>query len=594
MVDSPSAPPIVLRWGSALDGRRSVAALALEVENTTDEAIDVELHAVGSGNARSARLPQAVRVNARATVTRAIPVTALPVQLVGASADLLVTASYVGVDGVERMTPAPTIWVEHSAGFASARVRGQEQEARANAARGLAALTARRPSAARLVDDSGKADAVDAGALRTAQIAAQLPELPNPAEQRVPSTTPDTSEVSDAERAEAMSSTSDELVDKGGNYKVCYKLGYSYIDAKMGEDYLIGHTSTSAGHEPARYMYAVVQNASGSTVWSGWLDSAGCSPYFNHANGTYKGWVTTALYRSASNVTINLTPTDSSGFLWYWQGYSISGSGGTITLDGFGADTVSSAAIAAANTLYRSTTGWPSGTTSNVYVNQNCPGSTGGCASGNNVWLGQDNFGVYLGWFKFVTSHELGHVVMRALFGMPANSYDNDAPSDLCQCKHVLSANQLHCLQSRHHVASAQVEGWAQFFGSTNLNVGSQSDCTFVYYKEFKMGNGVVQPVPNAKACYTPILWMETYCPATTRGVEWDWMNFYWRLDNKDAYAYADFKSVYQQACGGSCSGATTTVKWSNTSAAASAVFGANHAKALAWANQGDAFGVNH
>ncbi|HOU93206.1 MAG TPA: hypothetical protein PLU22_19275, partial [Polyangiaceae bacterium] len=124
MVDAPSAPPIVLRWRSALDGTRSVAALALEVENTTDEAIDVELQAIGGGNARSVRLARAVRVNARATVAQAIPVTALPVQVIGASADLLVTASYVGVDGVERTTPAPTIWVEHGPGYSTARVRG--------------------------------------------------------------------------------------------------------------------------------------------------------------------------------------------------------------------------------------------------------------------------------------------------------------------------------------------------------------------------------------------------------------------------------------------------------------------------------------
>lgn len=538
MVEAPSAPPIVLRWKSALDGKRSVAALALEVENTTDDVIDVDLHAVGSGNARAVRLAQAVRVNARATVAQAIPVTALPVQLVGASADLLVSARYVGVDGVERTTPTPTVWVEHNPGYATARVRGPEQEARANAARGLAALAARSPSAARLVDDSGKADVVDVGALRTARIASQLPELPNPADQRVPGQTPDTSELSDAERAEALSSTSDELVEKGGNYRVCYKLGYWYIDTKMGEDYLIGQTSSAVGHEPAHYLYAVLQNGSGANVWTGYLDAYGCSPYVNHANGTYKGWVTTSIYRSASDVTINLTPTDSSGLRWYWQSYVISGSGGTVTLEAFGADTVSSAAIAAANTLYRSTTAYPYGTAANVYVDQNCPGSQGGCASGNNIWLGQDNYGVGLGWFKYVTSHELGHVAMDALFGMPLNSYDNDAPSDLCQCKHVLSANQFHCLQSRHHIASAQVEGWAQFFGSTNLNSGSQSNCTFVNYKEFKNPSGSVQPVPNAKGCYSPVLWMETYCPATTRGVEWDWMNFYWRLDNKDALCF--------------------------------------------------------
>ena len=87
---------------------------------------------------------------------------------------------------------------------------------------------------------------------------------------------------------------------------------------------------------------------------------------------------------------------------------------------------------------------------------------------------------------------------------------------------------------------------------------------------------------------------MENHCNGTNRGVEFDWMNFYWRLDNKDAYTYANFDSVYTQACGGSCSGASTTVRWNNLVTAANAVFGSTGAKAIAWSTQGVNYGVDH
>ena len=79
---------------------------------------------------------------------------------------------------------------------------------------------------------------------------------------------------------------------------------------------------------------------------------------------------------------------------------------------------------------------------------------------------------------------------------------------------------------------------------------------------------------------------------ATDRGAEWDWMNFYWRVDNKDSYSFADFKSVYNWACSGSCSG--DQVLWALTNSGADAVFGLGAPKATAWHTQSVNYGIDN
>lgn len=95
-----------------------------------------------------------------------------------------------------------------------------------------------------------------------------------------------------------------------------------------------------------------------------------------------------------------------------------------------------------------------------------------------------------------------------------------------------------------------------------------------------------------AKSCFAQQKWMSNHCAASTRGTEWDWMNHYRRVANKDGYSFTDFKNLYTAACGNSsCSNKQVT--WFATSAAAVAVFGNNSVKANAWATQSNNFGVN-
>jgi len=114
---------------------------------------------------------------------------------------------------------------------------------------------------------------------------------------------------------------------------------------------------------------------------------------------------------------------------------------------------------------------------------------------------------------------------------------------------------------------------------------------TLTYYKEFRNDNGTITAPPVAKSCFDQVRWTKNHCSYGNRGSEWDWMNFYWRLDNKDSYTFLDFTNVYQTACAGSCTG--VDVRWSALQAAAAAKFGAGSSKAAAWLNQGQNFRVN-
>jgi hypothetical protein len=601
ITDAPSALPIELHWDDARDGRAPVRSLNLAIENTTTESLDVDVRVSSRAGTRSAiTAPARVKVGPRSRVAHGIAVDQLGLQVVGASSTALVTAAYTTADGITRTSALPAVWIEHQAGFAAATVRSAVAEARSNAQSTIAALRARKPQAARGLDTaSGRI--VDLGApaddsLTSAQLVSQPAWLPTPGQLRemYPSdAAKDTPEIADADRADSKSNAMAPASNKGGNFKICFFLPFWYADSLLGEDILTAQTATSEGSEPARYMLAALTNSANQIFWAGNLDTAGCTPLINHADGTYTGWLTTSIYRATSDVLIDVTMDDTKTFIWATQNYGISGSGGQRSLIFLGAWSLPDAAVAAANTLFRSTSAYPNGTRTDIFTDQDCPSIPGsGCASQTQIWLGNNLNGFPNAGFKVVTQHELGHRVQGALVGVPLNDYTIDATQASCRCDHVTSSNKLHCLQGRSMVSAAQVEGWGQFFAAKNLNNGADSNCTLGYYKEFRNDNNTVTAPPMAKSCFSQVRWMAGRCATDNRGTEWDWMNHFWRLSNKDGYSFTDFKNVYRSACGGgSCNNVNVT--WYSTDAAATAVFGSNSVKANAWSVQGVNFGVN-
>ena len=86
---------------------------------------------------------------------------------------------------------------------------------------------------------------------------------------------------------------------------------------------------------------------------------------------------------------------------------------------------------------------------------------------------------------------------------------------------------------------------------------------------------------------------METYCNASNRGTELDWMSFYWWLKNKESYSWANWEDIYEGACGGTCDGSDDP-SWSDLQEAVEDRFGSSSTKLADWNTYSDSYGVNH
>lgn len=604
LVDEASPPPIGLRWVETQDGRSARTALMFDVENTTGTEIDVILRAITSGADEVERLDiGTMRVNPKSSKGVSIDVSTLGVQLVGASASTLVTAEYIAADGVPRVSALPSVWVEHDPGFKTARVRDSVAEARSNAARGIHALIARRPLMARKLDAGSRQHAafsIDSAAVPGTALVEQLPELPDPVAFRASTGVhPDarTPDVSDAELSSNEPEV-EQITEKGGMVRVCFRLPYWYVDANFGDDYLNGSSPTAEGLEPARYALFVLTNSAGQIIANGVgnLGTDGCTPLINHPDGIYTGWITSSLYRANSNVLIDVTADDTKQFVWASKQYQVSGSANTKYIDFAGAWPMTNATMMAQNTIFRAGDAYPAGTYTDIFIANTCPGDpmNSGCTSGHQIYLGKNNNGIWRADFKVVVGHELGHRVQDARWGIKDTTYSHAATQPLCNCNHVESSNQYHCLQSRETIEAAQHEGWGHFFAAKTLNDGAGASCAFAYYKEFMLTNMVVQSVPNSKTCSVPVRWRKTYCNSSTYGVSWDWTMFFWWLQNQQAYSFANFQSVYTTACGGNCgaTGAGST-SWTALRSAAITAFGSSSPKAAAWNSVGSLYGVD-
>jgi hypothetical protein len=590
-IDLPSPQAIVLQWNMDRTGATSLSMLDVVVTNTSDETLDVELHAVSMDRGQSFRLPSAVvRVPAKASIDQSIAVDSLAVQLVDASVQTAIYGVFRGNDGSQRVAPTAPVWVTHEAGFRTARVRGQAEEANHNAGRGLSRLLKVERPQGRILERAGSFMPIDAstlsgGATQRALLVSQLPGMP------------------DARNLNGAAAEPDESVhiDKAGSYSICVKVPHLYIDGLGGEDFLLSSLfATGELYEPARYMYYAIFDG---TNWrEGHLNSSGCTGGLQHANGDYAIFVTTKLVRSG--VTINITPDDTQQFQYYLAGYNVSGSGGTIDLTMSGVTSWSNAGVVTANALFRQWSAFVSSSV-NVYADQNCPppcgsGTCTACQKGDEIYFGPDPFGLPNTAWKFVVAHEIGHQVQRNRWGHLLYSYTSPDPAPVaCQCPPEIPANDnAHCLQSREEIEAAQSEGFGHFFAADGLNNTSQSDCTFVYYKAFRNNNGTVTSPPHPKSCVTIAKWLNNNCASgsTNRGTEYDWMGFFYYLNNFTSvpYSFAELEGVYESACEGTCSSSSDRTPWTDLLNAAKNIHGPTSPKALHWELTGAAYGVNH
>jgi hypothetical protein len=192
--------------------------------------------------------------------------------------------------------------------------------------------------------------------------------------------------------------------------------------------------------------------------------------------------------------------------------------------------------------------------------------------------------------------------------------YAPDDPEALCRCDHVPPIQgPEHCLQSRESYDVSATEGFAQFFGTKLFNLDTQGDATLNYYKRFRYGQGELDywdpPVPADAFGY--VHWIDDYCtqPLTDFGVEWDWLNFFYKVTSRHASPITDLPHLYnifKRACQGNpdwlCQ-RHMSPRWSTPpqpedyytmSILASAYMELPYDKYVAFNNAGESHGVAH
>ena len=250
-----------------------------------------------------------------------------------------------------------------------------------------------------------------------------------------------------------------------------------------------------------------------------------------------------------------------------------------------------------------------------AFLDQDCPNGLGACYSPANdaLYIGRDRYDVRDIWRKHIIGHELGHMVSYHLAGMPLNAggynaeectgcFENPCPiqgihTDACtlvqecQCTpHVVSANAVHCLQSREFANDAAQEGWGHFYATSIFNAPGNPG-SFSYYKEIFFYGGVEYPPYNYEVVTDAVAWLENFCledGASDRGVELDWQFFFYNIHRSlgsDNYSMEDIGQVYAQT-------GTQTPTWNQLATAAQTLFPGN--KGAWWQFAGDWYGINH
>lgn len=390
-------------------------------------------------------------------------------------------------------------------------------------------------------------------------------------------------------------------------YKYCVDFSPSYLDQGKGEDKLV--VASGATIRAKRHYYRLWNTNLTQVIMHGWLDGSGCSATTTIGTGKFDvhPMVRHGVHPNTIVIRTKLQDTSESDpraqFTVSYP-YSPGTAVTTVTLQlgTFMADyfRVSAVAMELEPSLLMAGQDWT--LLVRADTDAECPGQASGCAGGSVVWLGQLPDGTWNNQFKSVVAHELGHLSQDALFGSPSSpgasgpADYSDTPDDWihCGCWYVENPDdRLHCLASREYLASAFGEGYAHYFATRALNIASQSDAVFPYYKRVLKpspqnpncapgGSCAYWPPPVAHNVMTEHRWLETECSGDAdahRGTEMDWLGLLYDLGAKRGYSGTDLKDIMKDSavCGGYCSGADD-MTWTkmNTSVNAQASFSQN------------------
>ncbi|MEO8550228.1 MAG: hypothetical protein ABI678_09645 [Kofleriaceae bacterium] len=324
-----------------------------------------------------------------------------------------------------------------------------------------------------------------------------------------------------------------------GTTAVCFDLKVQYNDAGVGEDYLDAGTGVQT--QNATDMRAWITRTSGLfqiTEWSGYLNSAGCSPYLTLAAATHVIHVQSSFEKPVDGSTahhdVKLHGGLGDNLVTWTRSFAIaSPAPSLVNVEALANDHTMSVAGVLAR-MYVGTDTWVPAGTNTTFVDKGCPNlnpPTDSCYNGS-IYIGPGAQGFPADASeKFVIGHEHGHFVQGHRFTF--NNFNYDVVSDsvgACRCDHVVSANQLHCIQSLEQYAAAFVEGFGHFYASKLYNNRLESDCEFGYYKEVYVLFAVLQPTVPV-TCASTINWRDSHCTAIANSaVEMDVLRFLWAL----------------------------------------------------------------
>jgi hypothetical protein len=341
----------------------------------------------------------------------------------------------------------------------------------------------------------------------------------------------------------------------------------TYSDAGYGEDILTNPDST---FWPAMYTHARLKKIGDDTpLWEGALDVEGCIPQMQvlQLGAFYEFTQWTYVERGARKIWVNI---DESG----WGQNSVPtittvqapSSMPDNTATSFGIepawDNAKSNLMPVIGRLLQKfdTLSYPANTETYIHTDATHCDQEGGAYWLPPSWGGSGTrvcvrAGAAMGWddvstWKHIIGHELGHRVAYANGWEAGANYNASGAPTECTCNYVEHGSQLHCLMSREYGDAAQEEGFGHFFAAAMFNDRIENNGKFVYCKE-----SLNQDLDTDNPIHPPSAWnafvtdngqwynkyMSEQCDPgdVARGVELDWLRFYYEMWTTGTYKYS-------------------------------------------------------
>ena len=582
-VDSTATPrsDVAFKWSGAeaLTGtpRGSSQSLPAELTNLLDKEVTgrITLVAQGLDGRKVVRVLEKFLLPARASREVMVPIGKLPIQSEVSLSFLALIAEVERPKGIVHIS-TPALYY---------RFRNGYQEALVYNAREAAKIPFEPPGTQDMIDVQGRILEVDGTVTDAALVAARAAEEARASDQGKQALStfgsvpidPDTNRAilpfpikqpkaagwTQQGAAEARASAA----PVNATVTICSTWNVQYIDSDPSEDYFNTDDWTS---RPASQAFAYVFDGSWNLYWWGNLDGYGCVSSLSLPPGNYFMFQVTEETRRADKVFHALEHGAGGGasasYAMTW--FTVYPLSGWVYLTPWASTAQIQVAAVTGQILAMDawTTGglgltpnWPY----TVFVNEGCDTTNPAACYGapNNtpphggVFLGiTDPGGVGEEHWKHIIGHELGHFVQDIAMGMHNRSYSDFAVSEpTCMCN-FFNPDEMHCLQSREDIGTAQIEGFAHAFSSRIFNSSSDANGTFVYYKPFLDDGLNSNPPPQSFSTYYPEHWMQNHCPDADRGIEMDWMSFYFNvmsLATSNPTSPQDLFSIYRRACTG-------------------------------------------